>query len=169
MGTGLPTAANTHEIARRLVPGSRAGYVGDDPIVPVRARSPLTGSPEGVTDHVDADVHGPGTVLRRAADPLGPERPVEPVTPGTLRLVLDTGAGRGAVEPGPVPRSRWCAGAGCRAGPAVRRGRRAALTATGRAAAGHRPARPPSHRAHPKTNPHPNRTPPPGPARQGDV
>lgn len=34
VGTGLPTAGNTHGVAQRLAPESRIVYVGDDPVVP---------------------------------------------------------------------------------------------------------------------------------------
>src|ERR671931_173098 len=33
IGTGLPTANNTHELAQRIVPSSRIVYVDNDPIV----------------------------------------------------------------------------------------------------------------------------------------
>ncbi len=91
VGTGLPTVENTHEIAQRLAPESRVVYVDNDPIVLVHARSLLTSSPEGVTDYVDADVHDPDTILRRAADTLDLKRPVALMMLGILNFVLDTG------------------------------------------------------------------------------
>ena len=40
IGTGLPTAGNTHEIAQAVAPECRVGYVDDDPVVLVHARAP---------------------------------------------------------------------------------------------------------------------------------
>lgn len=45
VGTGLPTAGNTHEVAQRLAPESRIVYVGDDPMLPAPARTLLRSSP----------------------------------------------------------------------------------------------------------------------------
>ena len=48
IGTGLPTADNTHEIAQRLAPEARVVYVDNDPVVLAHARALLTstrGSP----------------------------------------------------------------------------------------------------------------------------
>ena len=50
IGTGLPVADNTHEIAQRLAPESRIVYVDNDPLVLVHARTLLESSPEGATD-----------------------------------------------------------------------------------------------------------------------
>src|SRR5918993_2138732 len=66
LGTGLPTADNTHEIAQSVAPESRVVYVDNDPLVLVHARALLTSSPEGVTDYVEADVRDTETILREA-------------------------------------------------------------------------------------------------------
>ena len=63
IGTGLPTADNTHEVAQAIAPESRIVYVDNDPMVLVHARALLTSSPEGATDYIDADLRDP------AADP----------------------------------------------------------------------------------------------------
>ncbi|WP_371664384.1 SAM-dependent methyltransferase [Streptomyces sp. NBC_00280] len=76
IGTGLPTADNTHEIAQRVAPDSRIVYVDNDPLVLTHAEALLTSSPEGVTDYVDADLHDPDAVLREAARTLDLSRPV---------------------------------------------------------------------------------------------
>ncbi|WP_330285835.1 SAM-dependent methyltransferase [Streptomyces sp. NBC_00576] len=76
IGTGLPTADNTHEIAQRVAPDARIVYVDNDPLVLTHAEALLTSSPEGVTDYVDADLHDPDTVLREAARTLDLSRPV---------------------------------------------------------------------------------------------
>ena len=46
LGTGLPTADNTHEVAQRIAPESKIVYVDFDPLVLVHARALLTSSPE---------------------------------------------------------------------------------------------------------------------------
>jgi hypothetical protein len=47
IGTGLPTANNTHEVAQRVAPEARIVYVDNDPVVLVHARALLTSTPEG--------------------------------------------------------------------------------------------------------------------------
>ncbi|UCM91096.1 SAM-dependent methyltransferase [Streptomyces marincola] len=76
IGTGLPTADNTHEVAQRVAPDSRIVYVDNDPLVLVHARALLTTHPEGATDYVEADVRDPDTVLEQAARTLDFDRPV---------------------------------------------------------------------------------------------
>jgi hypothetical protein len=56
LGTGLPTASNTHEVAQSVAPESRVVYVDNDPLVLSHARALLTSSPEGVTAYLDADL-----------------------------------------------------------------------------------------------------------------
>ncbi|MFD2684784.1 SAM-dependent methyltransferase [Streptomyces phyllanthi] len=98
IGTGLPTAENTHEIAQRIAPESRIVYVDNDPIVLVHARTLLTGNHEGVTDYIDADVHDPATILERAERTLDFTRPVAVMMLGILNFVLDTEKARDIVR-----------------------------------------------------------------------
>ena len=53
VGTGLPTANNTHEVAQRVAPESRIVYVDNDPLILTHARALLTSTPQGATDYVD--------------------------------------------------------------------------------------------------------------------
>ncbi|WP_433443858.1 SAM-dependent methyltransferase [Nonomuraea sp. CA-141351] len=76
IGAGLPTADNTHEVAQRIAPESRVVYVDNDPLVLVHARALLAGSPEGMTDYVDADVRDPGTIIAGAAKTLDFAEPI---------------------------------------------------------------------------------------------
>lgn len=76
VGTGLPTADNTHQIAQRVVPESRIVYVDNDPLVLTHARALLTGTPEGATDYLHADMHDPEAILEGAAHTLDLSRPV---------------------------------------------------------------------------------------------
>src|SRR3954451_19793581 len=45
VGTGIPTADNTHEVAQRVDPGVRVVYVDNDPIVLAHARALLISTP----------------------------------------------------------------------------------------------------------------------------
>jgi len=66
VGTGLPTADNTHEVAQAIAPASRIVYVDNDPIVLVHARALLTSTREGVTTYAEADLSRPDTILKAA-------------------------------------------------------------------------------------------------------
>ncbi|MDI3404615.1 SAM-dependent methyltransferase [Streptomyces cavernicola] len=90
IGTGLPTAENTHEVAQRIAPDSRIVYVDNDPTVLAHARALLTSTPEGATSYVDADAHDPDAILRAAADTLDLDRPVAVILLGLLNFILDT-------------------------------------------------------------------------------
>ncbi|AIS01636.1 SAM-dependent methyltransferase [Streptomyces glaucescens] len=94
IGTGLPTAENTHEIAQRVAPDARVVYVDNDPTVLIHARTLLTGTAAGVIDYIDADVHDPDVILERAARTLDLSRPVAVMMLGILNFVLDTGKAR---------------------------------------------------------------------------
>ncbi|MGV9455613.1 SAM-dependent methyltransferase [Streptomyces sp. NPDC003635] len=94
IGTGLPTADNTHEIAQRVAPDARIVYVDNDPIVLVHARTLLTGTDSGVTAYVDADVHDPDAILERAASTLDFTQPVAVMMLGILNFVLDADKAR---------------------------------------------------------------------------
>lgn len=98
IGTGLPTADNTHEVAQRIVPDARIVYVDNDPIVLTHARALLTSSPEGVTEYVDADAHDPEKILAGAAEVLDLSRPVAVLMLGLLNFVMDTDEARSIVR-----------------------------------------------------------------------
>jgi hypothetical protein len=63
IGTGIPSANNTHEVAQSIVPESRIVYVDNDPIVLVHARALLTSSAQGRTAYLDADLREPEKIL----------------------------------------------------------------------------------------------------------
>ncbi|WFE22236.1 SAM-dependent methyltransferase [Solwaraspora sp. WMMD937] len=63
IGTGLPTADNTHEIAQAIAPESRVVYVDNDPMVMVHARALLTSTTQGRTSYIEADLREPGKIL----------------------------------------------------------------------------------------------------------
>jgi hypothetical protein len=66
IGTGMPTAENTHQVAQAAAPDARIVYVDNDPLVLVHARALLTGTAEGVTEYIDADLNDPAAVLEAA-------------------------------------------------------------------------------------------------------
>jgi hypothetical protein len=89
IGTGLPTADNTHEVAQRAAPSSRIVYVDHDPVVLAHARALLTSAPEGATSYIDADLRDPGTILQQAAATLDFTRPVAVMLIAVLHLIDD--------------------------------------------------------------------------------
>jgi len=89
VGTGLPTADNTHEVAQAVAPESRIVYVDNDPLVLVHARALLTSTPQGATDYIEADLHDPDTLLRQAAETLDFTQPVALTLLGVLNFIVD--------------------------------------------------------------------------------
>jgi S-adenosyl methyltransferase len=83
IGTGLPSANNTHEVAQRVAPKSRVVYVDNDPVVLAHARAMLT-STQGVTAYVDADLHDPDAILDATARSLDFSQPVALMLLGVL-------------------------------------------------------------------------------------
>src|SRR4051794_12904298 len=97
IGTGLPTADNTHQVAQEMAPESRIVYVDNDPLVLVHARALLTSSPEGVTEYVDADVREPEKILAEAAKTLDFDKPVAVLLLGILGNIVDYDQARSLV------------------------------------------------------------------------
>jgi S-adenosyl methyltransferase len=97
IGTGLPTADNTHEVAQRVAPESRVVYVDNDPLVLVHARALLTSSPEGETAYIDSDVENPERILSEAARTLDFSKPVALTMIGILGNVADYDEARSIV------------------------------------------------------------------------
>jgi S-adenosyl methyltransferase len=91
VGTGIPTAGNTHEVAQAVAPESRIVYVDNDPIVLAHARALMTSGPAGATAFIQADLRDPGKILddpalRRTLD-LG--RPVALMLIAILMYIRD--------------------------------------------------------------------------------
>jgi S-adenosyl methyltransferase len=89
IGTGLPSANNTHQVAQQAAPGSRVVYVDNDPIVLNHARALLASSLEGATAYIDADLRATGTILERAAGVLDFGQPVAVMLLGILQGIPD--------------------------------------------------------------------------------
>jgi hypothetical protein len=100
IGTGLPTADNTHEVAQSVAPESRIVYVDNDPLVMVHARALLTTSPQGRTSYIEADLRDPATILAHPAlrETLDLGQPVGLMLIAVLHFVHGDGAARPIVE-----------------------------------------------------------------------
>ncbi|MER7578511.1 SAM-dependent methyltransferase [Kitasatospora sp. NPDC097691] len=97
IGTGIPTSPNLHEVAQRVVPGARVVYADNDPIVLSHAQALLTGTPEGRTAYVEADVTDVARLLAAPGlrDTIDLGRPVALSLNALLHFVPDA---RGAYE-----------------------------------------------------------------------
>jgi hypothetical protein len=91
IGTGLPTANNTHEVAQRIDPAARVCYVDNDPIVLTHARALLTSHPAGVTDYVHANFHNPDRILGEARRTLDFSQPIAVMLLAILHVIPDSG------------------------------------------------------------------------------
>ena len=98
IGTGLPTADNTHEVAQSVAPETKVVYVDNDPLVLVHARALLVGTPEGETRYVEADLNQPETILRAAADTLDFTRPIALTLLGIVHFLRDDDAALAAIR-----------------------------------------------------------------------
>ena len=98
IGTGIPTASNTHEVAQVVAPESRIVYVDNDPMVLAHARALLTSSPEGRCAYIDADIREPEQILNTAAEVLDFTEPVAVVLMAVLQFVPDDDDPHGIVR-----------------------------------------------------------------------
>jgi len=90
IGTGLPAADNTHEVAQAVAPESRVVYVDNDPIVLTHARALLTSTTgDGATAYLDADLRDTGHILKQAAATLDLTRPVAVMLIAVLHCIPD--------------------------------------------------------------------------------
>jgi hypothetical protein len=89
IGTGLPTANNTHEVAQSVAPESRIVYVDNDPMVLSHARALLTSTPEGATAYLDADVRNPDKIIAQAQETLDFSQPMAIMLIAILHYVPD--------------------------------------------------------------------------------
>jgi hypothetical protein len=90
IGTGIPTAGNTHQVAQAVAPESRVVYVDYDPVVLAHARALLTSHAAGATEYIDADLRDTGTILGRAARLLDLTQPVAVTLLMILHVIPDS-------------------------------------------------------------------------------
>ncbi|MGW5416267.1 SAM-dependent methyltransferase [Actinomadura geliboluensis] len=100
IGTGLPTSPNLHEVVQGVDPSARVVYVDNDPIVLVHARALLTGTPEGRSRYIHADLAEPDAILAspEVRDTLDLSRPVALCLIAVLHFVHDEELARGVVR-----------------------------------------------------------------------
>ncbi len=98
VGTGLPTASNTHEVAQKVAPESRVVYVDNDPIVLAHARALLASNPQGATAYLDADLRDTSEVLAEAANTLDFSEPIAVMLIGILHCIPDSDDPAGLVR-----------------------------------------------------------------------
>ena len=98
VGTGLPTADNTHEVAQRVAPESRIVYVDNDPLVLTHARALLTSTNEGATQYIDADVRDVDGIVAGARKTLDFDKPIALMMLGVMGHVEDSDEARSIVR-----------------------------------------------------------------------
>ncbi|HYK30322.1 MAG TPA: SAM-dependent methyltransferase, partial [Streptosporangiaceae bacterium] len=89
VGTGIPAANNTHEVAQAAAPDSKIVYVDNDPIVLTHARALLASGPLGATQYVDGDLRDPQAIMR-AATILDVTKPTALMLIGVMHLIQDS-------------------------------------------------------------------------------
>jgi S-adenosyl methyltransferase len=90
IGTGIPTAGNTHQVAQAIAPESRVVYVDYDPVVLAHARALLTSHQAGATEYIDADLRDTGMILDQAARLLDFSKPVAVTLLMILHVIPDS-------------------------------------------------------------------------------
>jgi hypothetical protein len=112
IGTGIPTASNTHEVAQHAAPDSRVVYVDNDGIVAALMDAVPPGSYLAVS-HPAADVYAQA----RAGAALLNEGLASPIIFRTRAAVARFFDGLELVEPGLVSISQWRSGVGAGGSP----------------------------------------------------
>ena len=89
IGTGIPTAGNTHEVAQAVAPESRVVYADYDPVVLAHARALLTSGEAGATEYIHADLRDTDTILDQAGQLLDFTKPVAVTLLAVLHVIPD--------------------------------------------------------------------------------
>ena len=89
IGTGLPSADNTHEVAQGVAPESRVVYVDNDPVVLAHARALLTSGNGGATGYLDADARDIGKILTESRQLLDFSQPAGVMLVAILQFIED--------------------------------------------------------------------------------
>ena len=90
IGTGIPTAGNTHSVAQAIAPEALVVYMDNDPVVFAHARGLLSSGPHGSTAYLDTDLRDTGKVLAEAARMLDLTQPVALVLNSVLQFIPDS-------------------------------------------------------------------------------
>ena len=89
IGTGIPTAGNTHSVAQAIAPETLVVYMDSDPVVFAHARGLLSSGPHGSTAYLDTDLRDTAKVLAEAARMLDLTQPVALVLSSVLQFIPD--------------------------------------------------------------------------------
>ncbi|HLH83121.1 MAG TPA: SAM-dependent methyltransferase [Trebonia sp.] len=89
IGTGIPTANNTHEVAQSAAPESRIVYADNDPMVLAHSRALLRSSPQGATAYIEADLRDVAKILDEAASTLDFSQPIGVMLVAVLQYIPD--------------------------------------------------------------------------------
>ena len=89
IGTGIPTAGNTHSVAQAIAPEALVVYMDNDPVVFAHARGLLSSGPHGSTAYLDTDLRDTGKVLAETARMLDLTEPVALVLNSVLQFIPD--------------------------------------------------------------------------------
>ena len=89
IGTGIPSAGNTHEVAQAVDPSCRVVYVDNDPVVLTHARAGLRPAAGGAISYLDADARDTAAVIDGARVTLDPARPVGVIMIDILNFLED--------------------------------------------------------------------------------
>ena len=89
IGTGLPTASNTHEVAQAVAPDARIVYADNDPMVLMHAQALLSSTPQGATAYLEADLRDPSGIVQAASRTLDFGEPVALMLLIILHLIPD--------------------------------------------------------------------------------
>jgi hypothetical protein len=89
IGAGLPTQGNVHEIAHRVAPEARVGYVDNDPVVVAHGRALLAKSPQ--VRIAQADLREPARILQHPVvrELIDFDRPVAILLVAILHFIAD--------------------------------------------------------------------------------
>jgi len=98
IGTGIPAADNTHEVAQAQAPECRVVYVDNDPIVLSHARALLTRGSKGATAYLDEDLRNTPEIVAAAAATLDFTQPLAVMLIGILQCILDEDDPAGIVK-----------------------------------------------------------------------
>jgi S-adenosyl methyltransferase len=89
IGTGLPVAGNTHQVAQAAAPDARIVYADNDPVVLLHAQALLASTPQGACDYIQADLREGAGILRAASRTLDFGAPVALILLIVLHLIPD--------------------------------------------------------------------------------
>ena len=87
LGTGIPAAGSTHQVAQAIAPETRVVYADYDPIVLAHARALLTSTEAGINGYIGADLRDTGTILGQAGKLLDLTRPTAIILAAILHVI----------------------------------------------------------------------------------